>query len=99
MSRYQRTNEFRIQKQASKGYPPTYIAQRKVLVWNNWNPFSKQPSGYLWTNVVDSRGKGIGGGCFELVKDDLEKYIKDQEIYKECDETVYKIEVTKVTQQ
>lgn len=85
------TNEYRIQKQGKKGYPPTYIAQRKVLVWHGWNPFSKKPSGYHWTTVIDNRGRGIGNACFGLVKDDLEKHIKDQNIYTDCDETVYEV--------
>lgn len=95
MSRYEDTNEFRIQKHGMKGYPPTYLAERKVLVYNSWNPFSKKPSEYFWTTVINNRGKGIGSACFELVKDDLEKYIKDQEIYKDCDETVYQFKVIK----
>ena len=88
MSRHKDTNEFRIQKIGTKGYPPIHVAQRKVLVWNNWSRFSKKPSGYYWTGVV-YRGKKIGGSSFELVKDDLENYIKDLEIYKDCNETVY----------
>jgi hypothetical protein len=90
MSRHENTNEYRIQKIGLKGSPAIYVAQRKILVWDNWNPFSKKPSGYFWATVVDNRGKGgIGGGCFELIKDDLDKYIRDQEFYKECNETVY----------
>lgn len=91
MSRYKDTNEFRIQKHGMKGYPPTYLAERKVLVWNNWNPFSKKPSGYFWTTVVNNRGKGIGGASFELVKMDLEQFIADQNIYEDCNETVYEV--------
>ena len=95
MSRNEKTNEFRIQKIGMEGYPPSFVAQRKVLVWNNCNPFSKKPSGHFWTTVRNSRGIGIGSGSFELAKDDLEKYIKDQEYYKDCNETVYEFKVEK----
>lgn len=95
MSRFEHTNEFRIQKIGDKGYRPTYLAERKVLVYNSWNPFSKKPSGYFWATVVNNRGKGIGSASFELVKDGLEKYIKDQDFYKDCNETVYEFKVIK----
>jgi len=91
MSRYENTNEFRIQKQGTKGYAPTYLAERKVLVWNIWNPFSKKPSDYFWTTVVNNRGKGIGSASFDIVKMELDKYIADQNIYQDCDETVLQL--------
>jgi hypothetical protein len=91
MSRYEDTNEFRIQKQGMKGYPATYIAERKVLVWDGWNPFSKKPSGYFWTTVINNKGKGIGNPSFDIVKMELDKYISDQHIFEDCNETVLQL--------
>lgn len=91
--RYEKTNEYRIQKQGTKGYAPTYIAQRKVYVWHGWNPLAKKPSGYEWSNVVDSCGKTIASRSFFNAKSALEKYIGDQGVYDHCDETVYEVKV------
>lgn len=93
MSKFKDTNEFRIQKIGSKGHSPTYLVERKVLVWNNWNPFSKKPSGYYWTTVINKQGKGMGSKSLELAKLALQEYIGDQEIYKDCYETVYETKV------
>lgn len=91
MMRFKDTNEYRIQKQGTKGYKPSYLAERKVLVWYGWNPFSKKPSGYHWSTVVNNRGKGIGGYSLEEVKQELDQYIADQNNYSDCDETVYEV--------
>lgn len=91
--RFEDTNEFRIQKVGDAGYAPTYLAERKVLVWNSWNLFSKKPSEYFWSTVINNQGKGIGGKSFDLIKQELNDYIEAQNTYKDCYETVY--EVTK----
>lgn len=91
MSRYEDTNEFRIQKQGFRGHPPTYLAERKVLIYDSWNPFSKKPSHYFWTTVINNRGKGIGDQSYDIVKQELDKYIADQNIYQDCDETVLQL--------
>lgn len=78
MSKFRDTDEYRITKSTFKG-SSHYLCEQKVLCWYGWNPFSKKPSGYYWTTVLNN-GIGAGFNTLEAAQEFLEKHIERMKI-------------------